>query len=77
MNKYIISYNIGKGSTSLIRYANTREEAMAKLCKQFGWDERITWFRDYKDWADGIFVRAGYNRDYHYEFRISELSQNK
>lgn len=73
MNKYIISYNIGKGSTSQIRYANTREEAMAKLCKQFGWDERITWFGD-KDWSDGIFTRPGRNRDYRYEFRIMEVT---
>ena len=72
MNKYIVSYNLGKGSTSQIRYANSREEAMVKLCKQFGWDEHITWLSD-KDWSDGIFTRGRYG----YEFRIMELLENE
>ncbi len=72
MNKYFISYNLGKGNVSQVRYANSREEAMANLCKQFGWGDHITWLGD-KDWSDGIFTRPGRDRDYGYEFRISEI----
>lgn len=72
MNKYIIFYNMGKGSTSLVRYANTKEEAMNKLCKQFGWTMGI-WLGP-NEWSDGTFVKGTKHGDRGYEFRIHEVT---
>ena len=69
MNKYIISYHNGKKNVSVIRYADSKEEAMQKLCRQHGWDEFITWLGD-QDWSDGIFSHNGNG----YEFRILEVA---
>ena len=68
MKKYIINYNAGKGNVSLVRKAETRERAMQKVCKQYGWDEHITWLGE-NDWSDGIFSHNGKGC----EFRIHEV----
>lgn len=72
MKKFIIHYNLGKGNTSIVRYAESKEEAMQKLCKQFGWGDHIAWLGD-KDWSDGIFTKCVGNHNEGFEFRISEV----
>lgn len=71
MKKYIISYNLGKGNVSQVRYAESKEEAMNKLCAQYGWDTPV-WCFEKNDWSDGIFKKCCGNHDEGFEFRISE-----
>ena len=72
MKKYIVSYNLGKGNVSQVRYADSKEEAMQKLCKQYGWGEHICWLGK-NDWSDGIFTKCCGNHDEGFEFRIHEV----
>ena len=69
MKKYIISITREKGTVSIVRRAETKEEAMQKICAQYGWNPHITWLGD-QDWSDGILSAHGKG----YEFRILEVA---
>ena len=71
MKKFIISYNIGKGNVTQVRYADSKEKAVNSLCAQYGWGEPTWGFGSY-DWSDGIFTKVCGNHTEGFEFRITE-----